>query len=114
MNLDSAVLYSNDIQKSVDFFHGLLGLKIEYRREEAFVCFIFDNEVRLSVKKPVREREVPGKQTIFIQSNNAKADYEKFKKFGVTFISEYIEQPWGNEFSIADPDDNKILFMERM
>jgi predicted enzyme related to lactoylglutathione lyase len=112
MQLESAVFYSNDILKVISFYTEVLGLTIE-RQQERFVSFIFSNGVELGIKNKSEEREVPGHQTIFIKSENIEKDYADIKSKGAVFNKELTEQSFGKEFSILDPDGNKILFIKR-
>ena len=112
MKLDSAVLYSNNIERAVEFYRDLIGLKVDYVEHDSFASFWFDN-ARLSIKKKSEARELPGAQTIFIATEKIKKDYGRMKKRNVKFLKELIERPWGLEFSIADPDGNKIEFVQR-
>jgi len=56
MNLDSAVFYTNDIERAVQFYRDILGFTIEYQQGEKYVSFIFPNNARLGIKKKVEER----------------------------------------------------------
>lgn len=113
MNLDSAVLYSHDIEKVVPLYRDILGLSVEYQQAERFMSFIFPNGARLSIKKQSREREVPGHQTVFISVDDIEKKRDELKEKGVKFFTELTEYPWGKEFSILDADDNRILFIKR-
>lgn len=112
MNLDSAVFYSNDILKLIPFYRNLLGFKLE-SQSERFVSFIFPNGGRLGIKNQTEEREVPGYQTVFIRVDNIAPVYDDLKNKSVKFYKELRENPWGKEFSILDPDGNKVLYIER-
>lgn len=113
MNLDAVCFYSNDIEKVVDFYTNKLGLALDYRVGDKFVSFKFDNGIRLAIKKANEEREIPGAQTMFMQSKDAKTDYELMKSKGVDFYKELTIEAWGTEFAILDPDKNKIEFQQR-
>lgn len=115
MNLDSAVLYSHDIEKVVPFYRDTLGFNVEYHRpgQSGFVSFIFPNGARLGIKTQRRDREAPGYQTVFISVDNIEAKRDELKEKGVKFFTELTEYDWGKEFSILDADDNRILFIER-
>lgn len=114
MKLDSAVFYTNDVEKSVDFFKNVVGLKLEYLQEDEFASFKFSNGVRLSIKKAYEEREKPGAQTIFIEVDNAGKLFEEMNKKGkVSFCKKLTKEKWGVEFAVFDPDRNKVEFLER-
>ncbi|OGM13184.1 hypothetical protein A3D84_05375 [Candidatus Woesebacteria bacterium RIFCSPHIGHO2_02_FULL_42_20] len=112
MKLDSAVLYSNDINKAIEFYRDIIGLKVEYVEQEKYASFLFDN-ARLGVKKKVEKREIPGAQTIFIATDSIEKDYKRMIKEDVNFIKHMQVRPWGNEFSVVDPDGNKVEFIQR-
>lgn len=112
MELESAVFYSHDILKVIPFYTEVLGLKIE-RQQERFVAFDFDNGVQLGIKNQTEEREIPGYQTIFIKTNNIEKQYADMKSKNVPFYKELVEHQYGKDFSILDPDGNKILFIQR-
>lgn len=112
-NLDSTVLYATDIPKIVDYYTNKIGLKLEYQQGEKYASFTFDNGVRLGIKKASEEREIPGSQTFFIAVNDAKIEYENAKQKGLKVYKELTDEPWGIEFSVLDPDGNKIEFLQR-
>ena len=112
MNLDSAVFYVKDLNKSIEFFQGILGLEIEFQQGDNFVNFLFDNGVRLGLKKAAEQREIPGSQTIFVKTADAESDLNKFQVMGLP-TSELVEFDWGKIFSVYDPDGNRIEFAER-
>jgi len=111
-NLDSAVFYSNDLNKVIPFYVDLLGFKVEYQQGENYVSFIFPNGARLGIKKKVEEREIPGAQVVFISVDNIEALYKELKKTDIEFIKELVDQEWGKNFSILDLDKNKIQFVQ--
>ena len=113
MDLDSAILYSHDITKIIPFYRDTLGFKLEYEQPGKFVSFIFQGGGRLGVKTTSEEREKPGHQTVFISDSQIEATYQKIKDIGLKLYTEITEKPWGKEFSLLDPDGNKVLFIRR-
>lgn len=113
MDLDSAIFYSQDIEKVIPFYVDILGFKVEYHRPKEFVSFMFANGVRLGIKTKTRDREKPGHQTVFIATKEIEKVYADLGQKKVNFFSKLIEQPWGKEFSLLDSDDNRILFVQR-
>ncbi len=112
MNFNTAIFYTRDINKAIDFYQGLLGLEIDHRRDNKYVSFIFPNNVKLGVKKAVEEREVPGFQAIIISVNNIDNFYQEIKNKDVMIYDELTNESWGRTFSILDTDKNKIEFLE--
>jgi predicted enzyme related to lactoylglutathione lyase len=114
MNLDSAVFYSNDIGRVIKFYRDVLGFVVEYQQGDKYVSFIFPNNARLGIKKKIEEREIPGAQTVFISMDKGiESWYEMLKSKGVQIYKELIIQDWGKNFSILDPDNNKVQFVEK-
>lgn len=113
MNLDSAVFYSSDITTVIPFYQDILGFELEYQTDN-FVSFIFPNGAKLGIKTKAEEREIPGAQTVFIRVEDIIALYDKYKVIsGVTMYKDLIKQDWGSNFSILDPDGNKVQFVEK-
>ncbi len=114
MKLDSAVFYSNDIERAVLFYRDALGFSLEYQQGDRYVSFIFPNDARLGIKKKVEERELPGAQTVFISCENGIEQlYKSLKQKNIPILKELIAQDWGKNFSILDPDGNKVQFVEK-
>ena len=114
VNIDSTVFYSNDINNVVDFYRDIIGLTVEYQQSDKYVSFLFENGVRLGIKRAAEEREIPGAQTIFIASNDIEILYEKFQRRGVIISKELqLNDGFGLNFSILDPDNNKVQFVDR-
>jgi predicted enzyme related to lactoylglutathione lyase len=112
MKLDSAVFYSNDINKAIDFYKNFIGLEIDYIQEGKYASFNFEN-AKFGIKQRKEEREVPGSQTIFIQADDIEKLYSSFREKGASFYKEIINEDWGKNFSMLDPDGNKVQFVRR-
>lgn len=112
MKLDSVIFYTHDIPRVVDFYTNKLGFALEYQQDDKYASFAFDNGVHLGIKKSVEEREVPGHQTLFIGVNDIAATYSEVTSRGIKIYKEITEYSWGTEFSILDPDGNKVLFTQ--
>lgn len=88
-----------------------LGFEWDYQAGR-FVSFKFSNG-RLGIKNQSEEREVPGYQTVFIEVEEIEEVFAALKEKGGEFRKEISEQPWGKEFSLLDPDGNKVLYVQR-
>jgi predicted enzyme related to lactoylglutathione lyase len=110
--LDAVVFYTNDIDNAVDFYTNKIGLKLEYQSGDKYASFLFDNGVKLGIKKAKEEREIPGAQTMFLAAQDARSEYAKAKEKGLNILKELIEEDWAIEFSVLDPDGNKIEFVQ--
>jgi predicted enzyme related to lactoylglutathione lyase len=112
MDLDSAILYTNDIKRIREFYEKIIGLEFEYQDGDHFVSFIFPNGAKLGINKSVLPREKPGVQTFFIRVDNIKEQLNKYRGLGLELYETYSENDWGNYFAILDPDGNKIGFIQ--
>lgn len=113
IDLDSAILYSDNIKRITKFYQDVIGLQLEYSFGDHYVSFLFPNGARLGINKSVFERERPGSQTFFITVDDIKSEYDRFKKLNYDFFEDYEEYDWGIYFAILDPDGNKIGFINR-
>lgn len=112
MNLDSAVFYTNNIEKVIPFYRDVLGFEVEYIQEGRFVSFIFPNGAKLGIKQKVEDREISGAQTVFISVDDIEKLYDNIKSKKLDIAKELVDQDWGKNFSILDPDKNKVQFVE--
>lgn len=111
--LDSVIFYTNDIQTAVEFYSEQIGLQLDERTGDKYVSFRFDNGVKLGIKKAVEGREIPGAQTFFLAVDDATGEYAKAKAKGLSIFKELVDEPWALEFSMLDPDGNKIEFVQK-
>lgn len=113
MNFDSAILYTNDIQKIRDFYEHTVGLQFQYQDGDVYVSFIFPNGAKLGINKSqFTDRETPGNQTFFIRTDDITREYKKYQALGYSFYEPFETHDWGTYFAILDPDGNKIGFIK--
>jgi predicted enzyme related to lactoylglutathione lyase len=112
MKLDTSIFYTDNLEKTIDFYQKKLNLKLEAKQGEMYASFVLEDQARLGIKKATEEREKPGYQTIILEVENIEDLYNKFKE-SVEIYKELSTQSWGKNFAILDPDKNKIEFVER-
>lgn len=110
--LDAVVFYTNNVDTIVDFYTNKIGLKLDYQSGDSYASFLFDNGVKLGVKKAKEEREIPGAQTMFLAVEDAKCEYARAQETDLNILKELIEEDSALEFSVLDPDGNKIMFVQ--
>ncbi len=76
IDLDSAILYSKDISRIIDFYQNKLGFKLEYNENDYFVSFIFPSGKKLGIRQEKGERERAGHQTVFFAVSDIKKEFE--------------------------------------
>jgi len=67
---------------------------------------------RIGIKVGKQEREVPGHQTVFLDVRDMDEWYQKALSKNIAIYKHLKDEPWGKEFSVLDPDENKIVFYE--
>ena len=113
MKLDSTVFFTNNLDQSVSFFKDKLEFNLEYVQGDSFASFVFENDAKLGIKKPTKDREVPGHQTIFISTDNIEETIQNIKDKDVELYEDLNEKEgWGKYFSVLDPDENKVLYIQ--
>jgi len=112
MNLDSAVFYTNDIERIADFYQNTMGFDLHTRQGDKFVAFIFPNGGKLSIRIQKGEREIAGHQTVFINCDDINEKYAELKAKGANFYKGLEKYDWGYSFDILDPDNNKVEFIQ--
>ncbi|MFA7286397.1 MAG: VOC family protein [Patescibacteria group bacterium] len=114
MNLDSAVFYTEDIEKATRFYRDVLDFTIEQQQADKYVSFIFPNNARLGIKKKIETREIPGAQTVFISLEQGIEElYDSLKQKKIIIHKELVLEDWGKNFSILDLDENKVQFVQK-
>lgn len=114
LDLDSAVFYTKDMKKVIDFYTNKLGLKLEFNENDYFVSFIFPSGKKLGIRQEKGERERAGHQTVFLSVDDIEKEFENIKRSGGFNIYRELENhSWGKAFAIMDPDNNKIEFVEK-
>ncbi len=113
MDFDSAVFYTNDLDKVMDFYKNTLGVTLEFKNEDRYVSFVFPNGARLGIKKKTADREISGAQTvIFSVEKDIEKLFDSLKKKAPIY-KELLTYEWGKNFSILNPDQNKVEFVQR-
>jgi predicted enzyme related to lactoylglutathione lyase len=113
MKIDSAIFYTKNLNEIITFYTKVIGLTLEYKNGERYASFSFGNEAKLGIKVADKEREIPGKQTVILSTDKIDDLYNNLKNVGVNFYSEMADYDWGRNFSILDPDGNKVEFVQR-
>lgn len=112
MELDSAIVYTNDLDASILFYQDVVGLELAYRHDDSYASFLFTNNSQLGIKRASDAREMPGYQTVIVKTGNVRYLHKTFKTRGID-VSKLIAEDWGERFKVFDPDGNKIEFCQR-
>lgn len=110
MKISYAILYTNDLEKTVSFYKDLVGLELESHDQGRFASFKLENG-SLGIKQKKEEREIPGHQSVIVSTTNIEDLYHQYKNKDVFWYKELTKEEWGTNFAILDPDGNKIEFV---
>lgn len=113
IDLDSAIFYTKNIARIIDFYTNKLGLKLEYNENNYFASFIFPSGKKLGIRQEKGERERAGHQTVFLSVDDIEKEFEKIQSGEFDIYRELENHSWGKAFAIMDPDNNKIEFIEK-
>ena len=110
-------LPTGDIEKTAEFFEGILGFQIVAKFLEHNHLIVRRGPAEIHFWQAPTEqgaREIASQSSCYIRVENIEALYEELKKVGASFRYELTKQPWGmNEMQIDDPYGNAIRFGER-
>jgi catechol 2,3-dioxygenase-like lactoylglutathione lyase family enzyme len=110
----SPLLAVTDIKRAIAFYTGKLGFSLEFTYEDFYAGIIKDgHSIHLKAGDFV---EGPGRSTdeldITFYVDNIEGLYEALLDRSVDIVQPLREMPYGREFYIADPDGNRISFLE--
>ena len=112
MIYDNFFLPVDDIDKAIDYYENILGLKLKFNfKNKGMVAYnVGDEEPAIILKDKKIFKDM--KPTILFVVENVKKEYEEMKEKGIKFICEpfeiltgtsaEFEDPFGNRFGITD------------
>ncbi len=106
IRLNSPILYVRNIEKAKDFYTKNLGFQIE--QDQGKFVYLSLGESKIAQMLADKEGELPGHQTIILNSDNVADDYKKIRSSGAKITLDLANLGWGNTFIFEDLDRNKI------
>ena len=110
-----------DVARSVEFYTGHLGFRLEHQHLPAFASVSLQNVQILltgpgaSGSRPMpdgRQQEPGGWNRVVLRVANLPACIESLKSLGVHFRNEMELGPGGKQVQVEDPDGNPIELFE--
>ena len=110
-----------DVARSVAFYTGQLGFKLEHQQLPAFAAVsLSDATILLSGPGASGSRPLPDGQNqepggwnrVVLKISDLPACIEAFKSAGVRFRNEMESGPGGRQIQIEDPDGNPLELFE--
>jgi len=110
LRIQYAILYTSDIARVRSFYSALLKAQ-PVEDLDHFIGFALEGPM-LGIKLSSELREQPGCQTVIISCGNADEMRDECVAIGARIVHDITVEEWGKNFSILDPDGNKVEFVE--
>jgi catechol 2,3-dioxygenase-like lactoylglutathione lyase family enzyme len=101
-----------NIEQSIEFYTKKLGFNLDFRYED-FYAGIVKGSHSIHLKSGTK-RDSIGEEDLHItfSVDSIELLYEEVQSKSIEIVQPLREMPYGREFYIADPDGNRIAFME--
>jgi len=113
--------FVNDVDRSIEFYSGSLGFKIEQQNSKAFAK-VSNGDLMLwlagpqsSAARPMPDGKHPepgGWNRFVLEVKDLPGRVEAFRKKGLQFRNEMVVGPGGKQILLVDPDGNVIELFE--
>ncbi len=120
MRFEGLTLTVDSVERSIDFYGGKLGLKVEWNAAPAFAMLRVGTGTigLLSVvearKEGVEDTNAAQKRAIHVELSTDDLDglYEELKSAGVVFHQPPHDEPWERSMTAFDPDGYAVEFAQ--
>lgn len=106
----SPLLLVANIEQSIEFYTSKLGFSVDFRYEDFYAGIMKDAQsLHLKCGTP------PGKGeelAVIFSVDNIERLYEEVQSKSVEIVQPLRVMPYGREFYLADPDGNRLAFVE--
>ena len=118
--LEGLTLTVSNVERSVQFYAGTLGLEVAYQSLPAFALVKLGGvSIGLhSIDEAAKEGVAPiSKQSAFgvhveFTTDNLDGLYEELQSKGVNFVAPPHDEPWVRSMTAVDPDGHSIEFAQ--
>jgi catechol 2,3-dioxygenase-like lactoylglutathione lyase family enzyme len=103
-----------DIGQSIEFYTKKLGFSLEFKYEDFYAGILKDgHSIHLKSGGPT-DPDAKNKDDLDItfSVDNIERLYEEFLNRSIEIVQPLRDMPYGREFYIADPDGNRLAFLE--
>ena len=121
MRFEGLTLTVESVERSIEFYSGKLGLKVEWNALPAFAMIRVDGGGTIGLlalaearKEGVVEASAAQKRAIHVEFSTDDLDglYEELKAKGVTFHQPPHDEPWERSMTAFDPDGYAVEFAQ--
>ena len=110
--LGAIIVLVTDMRKSIDFYHGLIGLPLKQQSSEW--TEFFDGGTILALHPMKRKGRIKASPTILVgfMVNDLDNSVKLLKEKGVKFFKEPRQEPFGKHAIFEDPDEHLISIVQ--
>ncbi len=120
MRFEGLTLTVESVERSIDFYSGKLGLKVEWNAAPAFAMLRVGTgtigllSVAEARKEGVEDTKAAQKRAIHVEFSTDDLDglYEELKSAGVVFHQPPHDEPWERSMTAFDPDGYAVEFAQ--
>jgi catechol 2,3-dioxygenase-like lactoylglutathione lyase family enzyme len=123
MRFEGMTLTVESVERSVEFYGGKLGLKVEMKALPAFAMIRVGGEgsgtigllsVAEARKEGIEDTSATQKRAIHVEFSSDDLDglYEELKSKGVVFHQPPHDEPWERSMTAFDPDGYAVEFAQ--
>ena len=120
MRFEGLTLTVESVERSVEFYSGKLGLKVEWNAAPAFAMLRIGAgtigllSVTEARKEGVEDTNAAQKSAIHVELSTDDLDglYEELKSAGVVFHQPPHDEPWERSMTAFDPDGYAVEFAQ--
>ena len=108
-------VFVSELGRAIEFYHGKLGLGLQFSSPEHAYAAFSAGGVRLGVAVPgPADAQLIGRHTgVGLEVADLESEHARLAELGVTFPTPPTRQPWGGFMAlIADPDGN-VLYLSQ-
>ena len=122
LRFEGLTLTVESVERSIAFYSGLLGLKVEWNAAPAFAMLRVGTgtigllSVAEARKEGVEDTNAAQKRAIHVELSTDDLDglYEELKSAGVVFHQPPHDEPWERSMTAFDPDGYAVEFAQGM
>ena len=120
MRFEGLTLTVESVERSIDFYSGKLGLKVEWNAAPEFALLRVGTgtigllSVAEARKEGVEDTKAAQKRAIHVEFSTDALDglYEALKSAGVAFHQPPHDEPWERSMTAFDPDGYAVEFAQ--
>jgi catechol 2,3-dioxygenase-like lactoylglutathione lyase family enzyme len=108
----SPLLAVADLERAIAFYTEKLGFSLEFTYEDFYAGIVKDgHSIHLKAESPPPKKG-EDELDIMFYVDSIERFYEAALNQSIDIVQPLREMPYGREFYIADPDGNRIAFLE--